>query len=207
MRALSANEVHDLLEACEDDQLGTLIFTAITTGMRLGELLGLRWSDLDLAVGSAHVVRSAQYLPATGITFRTPKTARSRRSVALSPSSVRELQDHRKRQVETRLAIGPGYADGNLVFARVDGQPLAPHSISRVFRALVKRTDLQKLRFHDLRHTAATLMLLADVHPKIVSERLGHATVSITLDTYSHVLPDMQREAAVAVDRVLAIPS
>lgn len=110
----------------------------------------------------------------------------------------------RAEQGEWRLAIGPNYDDGDLVFATIEGHVFAPNVVSRQFHDLVKRTNVGAVRFHDLRHTAATLMLKAGVHPKIVSERLGHSTISITLDTYSHVLPDMQRDAAVALDAILA---
>ncbi len=101
-------------------------------------------------------------------------------------------------------ANGPGYDDGNLVFATIEGRVFAPNVVSRQFRELVKGTKVGAVRFHDLRHTAATLMLKAGIHPKIVSERLGHSTISITLDTYSHVLPDMQRDAAISLDAILA---
>lgn len=204
MRALDATEVHALLDGCADDQMRTIIYTAVTTGMRLGELLGLRWSDVDLEGGTVHLVRAAQYMPETGVTFRTPKTSRSRRSIALSEESVRVLRTHRKQQIERRLSLGEGYADGDLVFATIDGQPEPPYRVSQTFRRLVQRLKLGPLRFHDLRHTAATLMLRGGVHPKIVSDRLGHSTIAITLDTYSHVLPDMQRDAAAALARVLA---
>ena len=102
--------------------------------MRLGELLGLRWADLDLNIGAAHVARAAQYLPGAGTTFRTTKTTRSRRNVALSPDTVRTLREHRARQAERRLAIRPGYDDGDLVFASVEGHVFAPHVVSRQFR-------------------------------------------------------------------------
>lgn len=204
MRALNPDEVNRLMEACEDDHLRTIIFTAVATGMRLGELLGLRWADLDLTGGMAYLVRSAQYLSATGVTFRPMKTARSQRSIALSTETVRVLREHRSRQLEARLAVGPGYEDGDLVFADVDGSPLPPYRISDRFRRLVKRLGLYPLRFHDLRHTAATLMFRANVHPKVVSERLGHSSIAITLDTYSHVIPSMQRDAADAIDTILA---
>ncbi|MDA0256855.1 MAG: site-specific integrase [Chloroflexi bacterium] len=114
------------------------------------------------------------------------------------------LREHRHRQIACRLAIGPGYSDGDLVFAGIEGGAIPPYSVSSAFRALIRRAGLGHLRFHDLRHTAATLMLRAGVHPKVVSERLGHSTISITLDTYSRVMPDMQRDAASAIDGVLA---
>ena len=207
MHALDPSGVHQVLDACADLQLRTIISMAVNTGMRLGELLGLRWSDCDLDVATVHLVRAAQYLANTGITFRTPKTNRSRRSIALSADTIEVLREHRRRQLEARLAIGPGYRNGDLVFATVEGDPLPPYRVSTNFSHLVKRLGIGPLRFHDLRHTAATLMLRAGIHPKIVSERLGHATVAITLDTYSHVLPDMQRDAAAALDAVLARPS
>ena len=204
MRTLDPSGVHRLLDGCADEQLRALISTAVTTGMRLGELLGLRWSDCDLAGGTIYLSRAAQYLAATGVTFRTPKTSRSRRSIALSIDAVAVLRAHRARQLEARLAVGPGYRNGDLVFATAGGDPIPPYRVSATFSTLVKRLGIGPLRFHDLRHTAATLMLRAGVHPKIVSERLGHATVAITLDTYSHVLPDMQRDAAAALEVVLA---
>lgn len=114
------------------------------------------------------------------------------------------LREHRARQAERRLALGAAYAEGDLVFAGITGTPMVAHNVSRAFKQLVTRAGVTPVRFHDLRHTAATLMLKAGVHPKVVSERLGHSTIAITLDTYSHVLPDMQRDAAEALDRVLA---
>ena len=204
MRTLNPEQVQYLLDACKDAQFKSIITVAVATGMRLGELLGLRWADIDLDGGTIHLARAAQYLPDAGVTFRTPKTPRSRRSVALSRDSIAALREHRRRQLEARLAGVEHYEVLDLVFATPAGHPLKPYNVSGAFSRLVKSTGLAPLRFHDLRHTAATLMLLADIHPKIVSERLGHATIAITLDTYSHVLPDMQRDAAEALDAVLA---
>ena len=204
MRALSPDEVNRLLAGCENEQLRTVVFVAVSTGMRLGELLGLKWGDLDLSGGNAYLVRSAQYLSETGVTFRPMKTARSQRSIAVSAETIRVLREHRGRQLEARLAAGSDYEDGDLVFADVDGKPLPPYRISDQFRRkVVKPLGLYPLRFHDLRHTAATLMFRAGIHPKVVSERLGHSSIAITLDTYSHVIPSMQRDAADAVDALL----
>ena len=203
MRALTPGEVHRLLAADGDPGLRAIIHVAVTTGLRLGELLGLRWSDLDLDGGTASISRAAQYLSGTGITFRQPKSARSRRNIALSAETVRTLREHRRRQLERRLAAGPAYVDQDLVFATADGSVRPPYQVQAAFRTLVQRVGLGPVRFHDLRHTAATLMLRAGVPIKIVSTRLGHATAALTLDTYSHVTPDMQREAAAAVDAVL----
>ena len=206
MRALAPDEVRQVLAACDDPPLRTIIHVAVTTGLRLGELLGLRWSDLELDGGTASISRAAQYLPGTGVTFRQPKSARSRRNIALSPETVRTLQEHRRWQLDHPLTVGPGSDGQDLVFAAPDGSVRRPYQVTDAFRSLVQRADLGPLRFHDLRHTAATLMLRAGVPTKIVSTRLGHATAALTLDTYSHVTPDMQREAAAAIDAVLNVP-
>ena len=149
--------------------------------------------------------RSAQYLAESGVTLRPPKTARARRTIALTDQTITALRTHRARQIAHRLTCGPEYQDQDLVFPAADGAVQPPYRISQTFRRLVDSTDLGPLRFHDLRHTAATIMLRANVPIKIVSTRLGHATAALTLDTYSHVTPDMQREAASAIDAVLGI--
>ena len=142
-------------------------------------------------------------LPETGVTLRPPKTARERRTIALSDETLHTLRAHRTRQIEHRLARGPGYQDWDLVFPTADGMLQPPYRVSQAFRRLIASTALGPVRFHDLRHTAATLMLGAGVPTKIVSTRLGHTTASLTLDTYSHVSVDMQRNAASAIDEVL----
>ena len=134
----------------------------------------------------------------------TPKTAQSRRRVDLAPMAAEALRAHRTRQLEERLLVGPDWADHDFVFTRGDGEPLrATHLLDQAFRPLLARADLPRLRFHDLRHTAATLLLLANVPAKVVSELLGHSNVGITLGLYSHVLPSMQRDAAAAMERML----
>ena len=203
MRALRPEEVRLLLVACDDPDLRAVIHTAIATGLRLGELLGLRWADLDLDGGTAAITRAAQYLPATGVTLRPPKTFRGRRTIALSDETLRTLRSLRTRQIERRLACGPVYQNLDLVFPAAAGALQPPYRVSQAFHRLMASTDLGAVRFHDLRHTAATLMLRAGVPTKIVSTRLGHATASLTLDTYSHVTVDMQRDAANAIDEVL----
>jgi integrase len=205
MRVLDRSEALMLLSAAEDTPLQPLIHLALATGARLGELLALRWCDVDSENGTLRIVRSAQRLPGRGIVFHAPKTHRSIRPVALSPSSLRVLKAQRASQAEDRLAAGALYAQDDRVFADALGQPLDGTAVTKRFQQQARDAGLGHLRFHDLRHTAATLMLAAGTHPKIVSERLGHATVNITLDTYSHVLPDMQREAALVIDNLLAL--
>lgn len=203
MRVLNREEAQTLLAAAEQDSLYCLLHLALTTGARLGELLALRWSDVDSTSGTLRITRSAQRLPREGIVFHAPKTHRSIRPIALSPVTVRILRSHRVSQSKQRLALGSDYADRDLVFANALGQPLDGTAVTKRFQQRAQSAGLGHLRFHDLRHTAATLMLSAGTHPKVVSERLGHATINITLDTYSHVLPDMQHEAAVALDALL----
>ncbi|HJN91993.1 MAG TPA: tyrosine-type recombinase/integrase [Dehalococcoidia bacterium] len=203
MRALRPEEVRLLLDACPDPDLQAVIHTAVTTGLRLGELLGLRWQDLDLDAATATITRAAQYLPQTGVTVRPPKTARGRRTIALSDETLQTLHAHRARQLAHRLALGPAHQDEDLVFPAANGALQPPYRVSQRFHRLVASTALGPVRFHDLRHTAATLALRAGVPIKIVSTRLGHSTSSLTLDTYSHVTVDMQRDAAAAIDEVL----
>ena len=140
-----------------------------------------------------------------GLNFKQPKTGRSRRAIDLPQLIVTELRTHRADQARVRLALGPGFNDNDLVFPEPDGQPWAPNKLSSAFAALIRRAKLKGFRFHDLRHTHATHLLKQGVHPKIVSERLGHSTVAITLDTYSHVLPGLQKDAAQRIDDTLRI--
>ena len=200
MQSLDTDGVERLLDACEDGDQRRLICTAVFTGLRLGELLGLRWDDLDLEARTATVRRTAQYLGPDGVKLRAPKTARSRRTISLSPSTVALLREHRVAQNERRLRLGPAYEDQGMVFAAPDGKLVAPYAVSGSFRRLASALGLAGFRFHDLRHTSATLALKAGVPAKIVSDRLGHASVAFTLDTYAHVLPDQQRRAADLMD-------
>jgi integrase len=171
-------------------------------GMRRGELLGLRWRDLDLDAGRAQIVQTL--IEGSGAPrLSTPKTDHGRRSVALDPATVAALRAHRKGQAAEQLAVGPGYEDNGLVFSREDGAPIWPRTFSRTFDRHVQAAELPSIRLHDLRHTHATLALQAGVHPKVVSERLGHANIGITLDTYSHAVPAMQEDAAARVAALL----
>jgi len=176
---------------------------AITTGMRQGELLGLRWRDVDLGVRSVRVTGSVQYIPGRGLRVSSPKTARSRRNVLISEIATAALLRHRQRQDAERKTV-EDWEDNDLVFPNRRGRPMyATNLLDRSFSNLLKRAAVPKIRFHDLRHTAATLLLGEGVHPKVVSEMLGHTNTSITLDLYSHATPTMQREAAGAFDRLL----
>jgi integrase len=195
-RTWSSDEVREFFSFVKGDRLFAAYVLLATTGMRRGEVLGLRWSDLDLDAGElavVHTVTTVGYVPVVS----TPKTNRSRRVVYLDEETVRVLRDHRRRQREDRLAAGPAWQDGvDFVFRDELGALVHPDWFTREFGRQVRLSGLPAIRLHDLRHTYATLALKAGVHPKIVSERLGHATVGVTLDLYSHVTPGIAREAA-----------
>jgi len=205
MLTLDTEGVAAVLNACESEELRALVFVALQTGLRQGELLALRWQDIDLDFARAAVHRSLS--AAGGMHFKAPKTARGRRSIALSASTVAALRAHKRAQAEHRLRLGPAFEDNGLVFPDALGSPQKPWNVTAAFKRATRVAGAPSaLRFHDLRHTAASLALRAGVHPKVVSERLGHASVQITLDTYSHVLPDLQRDAAELMDAYIRMP-
>jgi len=175
------------------------VAVALSTGMRRGEILGLKWSDLDDDLSVARVSRSLQ-VTRSGLAFGEPKTRRSRRAVALPAFLKPYLERHRAGQLMRRELAGERWQDLGLVVDANDGRPWNPDTFSRAWPEFLTARRLPHVRFHDLRHAHATFMLLQGVHPKVVSERLGHASIGITLDTYSHVLPTMQAEAARAFD-------
>jgi integrase len=203
MRTWTAEHLRAFLEHVRTDRLHAAWHVLATSGMRRGELLGLAWQAVDLDAGRIAITRTLIEGPGEP-RFSEPKTKRSRRSVALDPETVAVLREHRRRQLEERLAWGPAYQDRELVFSREDGSPIWPRTFSRAFAAHVKAAELPTIRLHDLRHTHATLALAAGVHPKVVQERLGHASVGITLDTYSHAIPAMQEDAAAKVAALIA---
>ena len=175
---------------------------ALYTGMRLGELLGLRWGDVDLDMASLSVVQ-ALYKRSGVCTMVEPKSSGSRRRTALSPSPALLLRQYKVDQQAQRIFLGKPLANSDLVFSHLDGKPLDPGVVSHTFAKVLRKAGLPHIHFHDLRHTHATLLLKGGVHPKIVSERLGHANIGITLDTYSHVLPGLQERAAERFDKIL----
>ena len=202
MRVLEDAQIALLLKSLEGSRLHAPVLLAVSTGLRRGELLGLRWSDVDLE-RACLTVRCSIEQTKNGIRFKTPKTERSRRAVALPSFTVDMLRAHKREQTEARLKLGPAYQNDDLILPREDGLPWPPDSFSTAFAAFIRRSRLPHVRFHDLRHSHATQLLKQGVHPKIVSERLGHSKVGITLDTYSHVLPSMQEDAARKIDAAL----
>jgi integrase len=170
--------------------------------MRRGEIAALRWGAVDLEAAQLSVVQSAEQTKA-GVGYKEPKNGQGR-TVALSTTLVAELKALRLQQAQDYLRIGKRVADDDFVVAQPDGSPLLPHSIGQEWvRFLGRHRCLPRIRFHDLRHAHATHLLASGVHPKVASERLGHSKVGITLDLYSHVLPNMQAEAAAVVDEAL----
>jgi len=204
MQALSPEEARRLLDVAgaENNTSGDAVILALYTGLRLGELLALRWEDVDLERGTVSVRRTLENV--SGTTFREPKTAKGRRVVPVGPTVVERLRRRRRLQHAECLAAARSWHDQGLVFPSADGGVLSGFALRRAFYRLLSKAGLPRVRFHDLRHTHASLLLARGVHPKVVSERLGHATIGITLDTYSHVLPGLQEEAADDLDEWLS---
>lgn len=203
MQTMNESDMHIFLEFAKATPYYALFYTALFTGMRRSELLALRWSDVDLLLCQISVSRSIHQLHNREIIFRETKTVKSRRMIALSPSTAIVLREHREQQEKLRQSLGLRLTDDDLVFSQYDGKPLLPDSITQAWRHLARHTGLKGIRLHDARHTHASLMLKQGIHPKIVSERLGHASIQITLDTYSHVVPGIQEAAALRFDDVI----
>ena len=200
MQALDHRQTLELEHKLAGTNLLAPVLVAVTTGLRRGELLALKWPHVDLERGTIVVNSSLEQTRAGGVRFKEPKTKRSRRTVALMPYTVEVLRTHKAEQAERRLRLGPAYSNNELVFPRTDGRAWSPDTFSGDFEKFVQRSGLPRIRFHDLRHTHASQLLLAGIHPKVVSERLGHSSIGITMDTYSHVLPGMQEDAVMKID-------
>lgn len=204
MQPLTPSQVGEFLRAARDDRFFALYVLAIATGMRQSELLGLTWRDVNEADALVYVRQQLIYTPGAGFSFSEPKTAKGRRAIALPGMVVEALRAHRVNQESEKILVGEAWEENGLVFPNEVGRPIERGNlVRRSFLPLLDRAGLPRIRFHDLRHTAATLLLSEGAHPKVVQERLGHSTIGVTLDVYSHVLPHMQREAAAKLDRLL----
>lgn len=212
-KPLSPEEAQRFLAAAEGDRFHALYVLAVTCGLRQGELLGLKWEDLDLERGVLQVRHQLQWVRAEGEerkgkkraepkwVLTEPKSAKSRRVVSLPAVAVAVLKKHKAAQAEERLRMGEVWQDLGFVFCTSIGTPESPSNLrKRSFVPLLEKAGLPRVRFHDLRHTCATVLLAQGVHPKLVQEQLGHSQISLTLDTYSHVMPDMKREVAAKMD-------
>jgi len=204
MRTWTAEQVNRFLKLTKDDVWHIGYLLAATCGLRRGEICGLRWQDVDLE-GPSPVLRVRQQLVEVDgrLSFGEPKTRAGRRTVALDPYTVNALRSHLRAQLEDRLRSGPAWVDSGLVLAAPDGSPMRPDSMTQAFARKVRALKMPVIRLHDLRHTRATIGLAAGVHAKIMTERLGHASTAFTMDTYSHVMPGMQAEAAATIATAL----
>jgi integrase len=202
IQPLTEKQARQLLIAARGHSLEGLLIVAVTTGMREGELLALRWRDINFDNRSLHIQRSMGYIPGKGYLEFEPKTPRGRRKIVLSPFVCEALKQHRTRQLEIRLKGGERWQDRDLVFCNIYGGYLDPSHLRQRFDKLLKEAGLPDVRFHDLRHSAATILLSIGVPAKVVQEILGHSQISMTMDTYSHVLPDMQQQAMDKMDEL-----
>lgn len=201
IQPLSRDQVRTFLEAVSDDRLEALYTVAVTAGLREGEILALRWDDVDLDGDKLQVRRTASEAR-SGRVYEAPKSGTGR-SIRLTQKAAQSLRDHRKRQLEERMERGELWEDHGLVFPSEVGTPMGARNLQRAFKIRLKRAGLPEVRFHDLRHTCATLLLRQGVNPKFVQELLGHRDIALTLNVYSHVLPDMGDAAAGAMDDAL----
>jgi integrase len=204
IKPLSPEQARVFLEAARGGRFEALYVMAITAGLREGELLGLKWEDVDQKARTLSVRRTLSEAR-NGRFFEPPKNGKGR-SIRLTARVIEALKQHKASQNEERLRLGTLWQEDDLVFPSLTGTPMSAKNLTaRTFKPLLEQVGLPRtVRFHDLRHTCATLLLGKGVHPKIVQELLGHATIAITLDTYSHVLPNMQGEAVSAMDEMLS---
>ena len=203
----NVSEINQFLDATPHNHFFPVYHLAVLTGLHRSEIFGLKWDAIDLTNATLRVVRTLQRITGHGLVEGQPKTDRSRRSIALSPAAVELLHGVRGTQMEHQLEYGDLWSNTGFVFTQSDGSPIDPDRVSKEFPKLVRAEGLPHLTFHGLRHAHATLALSAGVNPKIVSERLGHSSILVTMDIYSHVLRGMQEEAALAVEQLLDRPA
>ena len=210
IRFLSQDESHAFLEAFRGDRLEALYVLAITTGMRQGEMLGLQWPDIDLDCGKLTIFRSLHRTrrprdennPCAWFIFRHPKSVGSRRTIEIPPVTVEALRRHKQMQDRARLLAGPSWKDQKLVFSTKTGTPMDTSNIFHRFQQTLRRAALPRMRFYDLRHTHASLLIAERVHPKKIAERLGHASIKLTMDLYGHLFEGSDRESADRMQKI-----
>jgi len=199
---LTASQARAFIEFTQADRLGPLFHVAIASGLRQGELLGLRWEDVDFDAGTLTVRYTLQRVEGRP-QLMEPKTPLSRRTVTLPASAVGALRSQRRRQLEARLLAGDGWQDWNLVFTSAIGTPLEPSNVVHRLQHHLAEAGMPRQRFHDLRHYAASLLLAGGVSPRTIMGILGHSQISLTMNTYAHLSPSLERKAAYAIDRQL----
>jgi integrase len=202
MRTLTPEELETLLEVASVNQFYPVIYTDVSTGLRRAELLALRWRNIDFDSESILVSRTLHKRHGV-IEFKEPKTEHSRRRVSMTPKLAAFLKEYKVERESLFLHLGRLPRADDLVFANVEGKPVDPGVLSHNFARIVKRAGLENVRFHDLRHTFASLMLLRGAKPKVISKALGYSSVAFTMDVYSHILEGMQEDAMMLLDGVL----
>mgnify|MGYP000138560863 CR=1 FL=1 len=199
---LTEEQVARFLDAAKRNRFEALFITVLGTGLRRGEVFGLRWEDIDLQNGFLTVQRTLEVVKGK-LKFVPPKTKTSKRTISLPPSVVDALKKHRIQQMQHKLRLRPLYEDQGLVFPSETGTPFNPDNLDRYFKPILKKTGLPDIRFYDLRHTHATLLIKRGEDIKMVSQRLGHNDVAFTIRVYHHVMPNVEREAMLRFDEVL----
>jgi integrase len=202
IQSLNPEEAKQLLQAVRGHRLEAVASVATAIGLRQGEKLGLRWDDVDLDIGRMRIHGQFQRIDGR-LQIVEPKSKRSRRTLTMPSSTISALREHRLRQLEERLASGDKWSDLGFVFSTTTGTPLEEHNVRRWFRQVQEGNGLRRIRFHDFRHTCASLLLAQNVHPRVVMEILGRSQVSITMDTYNSVMPSLEQEAASLMDQIL----
>jgi len=205
IQTLTVEETQQFLEKAQGSVIYLPILLAVTTGIRLGELCGLRWLDIDLENKRLSIRQVMCESRRYGVIIKEPKTKNSKRSITLPKTTVEAVRRHKADLSKLRLQLGVGLKKEDLIFEKIPGDILTPTRVSSAYNWFIKKNKLKRVSFHALRHTHATHLLECNIHPKVVSERLGHATIGITLDVYSHVLPNMQEEAADKIDELFSI--
>jgi len=202
IRPFSPDEARRLLQAIKGDRLEALYSVALTMGLRQGEALGLTWEDIDLEMGYMRISKQLQRIHGSP-QLVDPKTERSRRTLAMPPMIAQSLRDHFRRQQRERQHAGSRWTESGLAFTTPIGTPLDGTAVTKEFHRLLDRADLPQRRFHDLRHSCATLLLVQGVSPRVVMDVLGHSQIGLTMNTYSHVIPDLRRDAATRMQQLL----
>lgn len=208
MHTWTLEQVQVFMKACEGDRHEHLYYLAFVTGMRQGELLGLKWSDINFLTGSIMIQRQVQWEdhPQEGkprFFFKKPKSKKSSRQIPIGTETLNRLKQQRQQVTMQKMVNADKWQDLDLVFPNLVGNPVDPNNLIKEFRKLLLSVNLPKIRFHDIRHTCATLLLLKNVHPKVVSERLGHSDIRITLQTYTHAVPSLQNEASQIIEDLM----
>ncbi len=207
MKVLTPEDVNKLLNSVKNGKYGTMfmpILLAVACGLRRGEIVALKWEDIDLENETIRIDESSAMRVDGKNIITDTKTEKSQRTISLPPFIIPILKDHKKQQAENKLKLGPEYKNNSFVCCWPNGAELTPNYITHTFKKVLKEAGLPDMRFHDLRHTNATLMLLQGINVKVISERLGHSSIDVTLDIYSHIIPQMQKEAAQKLDEIFS---